>query len=296
VRPSAEAKAIVVRKTIDPNAGPVFGDPNRVQQIVWNLLSNAVKFSPKGGKVDLMLQRVNSHIEITVHDAGVGIAPDFLPLLFQRFRQRDSSTTRRHTGLGLGLSIVKQLVELHGGSVKAESAGEGQGATFTVNLPVRAVHERSVTPREHPTSAMKSASGPVPEYSLAGLKVLVVDDEADARDLVKSVLSDVGADVATAVSADEGLALLASQRPDVIVSDIGMPECDGYQFMRTIRQLGAVAGGRTPAIALTAFARSEDRTRAMLAGYQVHVSKPIEPQELVATIKSLAGNSSLRNA
>jgi signal transduction histidine kinase/CheY-like chemotaxis protein len=289
VRPSAEAKSITVRRTIDPTTGLVFGDPNRLQQVVWNLLTNAVKFTPRGGKIDVIVQRVDSHVEIDVHDSGMGISPEFLPHMFERFRQADSSTTRKYGGLGLGLSIVKQLVELHGGSVVAESPGEGQGATFTVRLPLRAVRD-AASSGEHPTTG-RSAFGNAPEVLLTGLKVLVVDDEPDARDLVKAVLADAGAEVFLAASAVEGFALVTWHRPDVIVSDIGMPGGDGYQFIRDVRNLGSASGGKTPAIALTAFARSEDRTRAMLAGYQVHVSKPIEARELVATIRSLAANS-----
>lgn len=288
VSPSAMGKGIDIRRTIDPNAGPLFGDPNRLQQIVWNLVNNAVKFTPKGGHVDVILQRVNSHIEILVHDSGIGIEPTFLPHLFERFRQADSSTTRKYGGLGLGLSIVKQLVELHGGTVSATSPGVDAGATFVVNFPFRAVRESETGPRAHPTSAPSAPAGP--EVSLAGIGVLVIDDEIDARELVLSLLVDAAADVRTAGSAKDGVALVQSFRPDVIVSDIGMPDQDGYQFMRDVRALAADAGGRTPAVALTAFARSEDRTRAMNAGYQVHVSKPIEPQELVATIRSLAGH------
>lgn len=288
VRPSVDGKGITIRKTIDPNAGPVFGDPNRLQQIVWNLLTNAVKFTPKGGKIDVLVLRVNSHVEITVQDTGAGISSEFLPCLFERFRQADSSTTRRYGGLGLGLSIVKQLVELHGGSVKADSAGPDQGATFIVCLPVRAIRDRGTT-LEHPTSVRYTAPSS-PEISLAGFTVVVVDDEPDARELVRSVLVEAKAEVFTASCAEDGIELVRTHRPDVIVSDIGMPDKDGYQFMREVRGLASTEGGRVPAIALTAFARSEDRTRAMLAGYQVHVSKPIEPQELVATIKSLGDN------
>ncbi len=291
VRPSAEAKSIAVRRTIDPTAGLVFGDPNRLQQVVWNLLTNAVKFTPRDGKIDVIVQRVDSHVEIEVRDSGMGISPQFLPHMFERFRQADSSTTRKYGGLGLGLSIVKQLVELHGGSVVARSFGEGQGSTFTVSLPLRAVRDSAAPPGEHPTTA-RATHGDTAEVSLAGLTVLVVDDEADARDLVQAVLTDAGAEVFVAASAAEGFALVTSHRPDVIVSDIGMPGGDGYQFIRDVRSLGSTGGGKTPAIALTAFARSEDRTRAMLAGYQAHVSKPIEARELVATIRSLASNSS----
>ena len=288
VRPSVDAKSIVLRRTIDPNAGPVFGDPNRLQQVVWNLLTNAVKFTPRGGKIDVILRRVNSHIEITVHDSGMGISADFLPHLFERFRQADSSTTRKYGGLGLGLSIVKQLVELHGGSVKAESGGDGQGATFIVTLPLRAVRSAAASQGEHPTAVLPTIIAP--EVSLAGILVLLVDDEPDARELVRTLLADAAATVLTAGSAENGMKMVKLHRPDVIISDIGMPGRDGYQFIRDVRNISPVEGGRTPAIALTAFARSEDRTRAMLAGYQVHVSKPIEPQELVATVKSLAGH------
>lgn len=289
VRPSADAKSILIRKTIDPNAGPVFGDPNRLQQVFWNLLTNAVKFTAKGGKIDVLLRAVNSHFEIAIHDTGMGISTEFLPHLFERFRQADSSTTRRYGGLGLGLSIVKQLVELHGGTVTAASDGEGKGSTFVVSLPLRAIHEPAV-PREHPATDKVSVAR-IPEISLAGIRVLVVDDEPDARELVKTVLVSAGAEVVVGATAEEGIDLVKNRRPDVIVSDIGMPDRDGYQFIRDVRELDSGFGGRTPAIALTAFARSEDRTRAMLAGYQVHMSKPIEPQELVATIKSIAGNS-----
>jgi signal transduction histidine kinase/CheY-like chemotaxis protein len=285
VRPSVEAKAIALRRTIDPGAGVVLGDPNRLQQVVWNLLTNAVKFTPKGGKIDIVLQRVNSHVEISVHDDGCGISAEFLPHLFERFRQADSSSTRKHGGLGLGLSIVKQLVELHGGTVQAESRGLGQGAAFTVKLPLRAVGDFAGVSREHPTTARHDdpASSTV---SLNGIRVLVVDDEPDARDLLRTVLECAHAEVLTAGSADDALRLVRAERFDVIVSDIGMPGRDGYQFMRDVRALEA-DGSSTPAIALTAFARSRDRTQAMLAGFQVHVSKPIEPQELVASVKSL---------
>jgi signal transduction histidine kinase/ActR/RegA family two-component response regulator len=287
VRPSAEAKTIRVRKTLDPLAGPVFGDPHRLQQVVWNLLSNAVKFTPKSGTVDLLLRRVNSHVEIVVTDSGIGISAEFLPHVFERFRQADSSTTRRHGGLGLGLSIVRQLIELHGGSVRAESPGLQQGSTFVVSLPVRAIHEEEHRP--HPAAR----TWPVrhAEIRLTGVRVLVVDDEPDARELLRGVLADADATVFTAASADEALELLRSSRPDVIVSDVGMPDRDGYQLLRAVRALPPAEGGRTPAIALTAFARSEDRTRAMLAGYQVHIAKPIEPHELIVTIGSLTGRT-----
>jgi PAS domain S-box-containing protein len=286
VRPAAEAKGIKLRAILDPMAEPVSGDPNRLQQVVWNLLSNAVKFTPKEGKIDALLQRINSHIEIMVHDSGQGISAEFLPHVFERFRQADSSTTRKHAGLGLGLAIVKQLVELHGGTVHADSPGEGLGATFVVRLPLAPV--RHSDDREHPTTRRNGVID-CGEFNLEGVTVLVVDDEPDARQLIRQVLTHCYANVILAASATEALELLKTQKPQVLVSDIGMPETDGYAFIRSVRSLPADAGGRTPAIALTAFARSEDRTRAMIAGYQVHVSKPIEPHELLATVASLAG-------
>lgn len=225
--------------------------------------------------------------EITIADSGLGISPDFLPFIFDRFRQADSSTTRSHGGLGLGLSIVKQLVELHGGSVRAESSGENLGSTFVVSLPVRVLRESES--REHPRTRT-----PLPfqaEVVLAGIQVLVVDDDPDARELLLVVLAANQASVVSAPSADEALRLLKSTKPDVIVSDVGMPVCDGYQFMRLVRGLPPDQGGKTPPIALTAFARSEDRTRALLAGYQAHIAKPIEPHELIVTIASLTGRT-----
>ncbi|HEY4232415.1 MAG TPA: ATP-binding protein, partial [Lacipirellulaceae bacterium] len=291
LRPSAVAKQIQLRKIIDQHPGTVTGDPTRLQQIVWNLLSNAIKFTPKGGKVDVLLQRIESHLEITVRDSGIGIKPEFLPFVFERFRQADASTTRSYSGLGLGLSIVKNLVDLHGGTVQVESAGEDQGATFFVRLPLAPI--RGVDRQDHPT-APKPMDFDLTVVQLTGIKVMVVDDEADARELLKQVLSQCEADVSTAASADEGLELARSLRPDVIVSDIGMPGKDGYEFIRELRSWSPENGGCTPAIALTAFARSEDRTRAMLAGYQVHIAKPIEPQELVATVGNLVGRRNAR--
>jgi CheY-like chemotaxis protein len=284
VRPAADAKGIRLRKIIDPHPGPVSGDPTRLQQVFWNLLTNAIKFTPKDGRVDVLLERVNSHLEVTIHDSGIGINAEVLPYVFERFRQADSSTTRSYGGLGLGLSIVKNLVELHGGTIRAHSEGEGHGATFVVSLPLAPL--RSGERREHPTRA-RSSLAEVDSVDLSGVKVLVVDDEPDARELLKRMLSQCEADVETAASGMAGLEAIQSRKPDVIISDIGMPGMDGYEFIRKVRGLLPAEAGKTPAIALTAFARSEDRTKAMLAGYQVHVSKPIEPQELVATVGSL---------
>jgi signal transduction histidine kinase/ActR/RegA family two-component response regulator len=290
LKPSADAKEIRLHRVLDPLASPVSGDPNRLQQVVSNLLSNAIKFTPKGGKVEILLERVNSHVEVTVTDTGQGIAPDFLPHVFDRFRQADASTTRKYGGLGLGLSIVKQLVELHGGTVGAKSAGEGEGATFTVKLPL-AITRRQLKDREHPTAVMHLSQPEDLRISLDGTMVLVVDDEPDARELIERLLAERKAGVLTAESADDALHLLTTRRPDIVLSDIGMPHKDGYDFIRSVRALPADAGGKIPAIALTAFARSEDRTRAMMAGYQVHLSKPVEPRELIATVASLVGRT-----
>jgi PAS domain S-box-containing protein len=290
VRPSAEFKQIRLQKVLDPIAGPVSGDPNRLQQIIWNLLSNAIKFTPKGGRVEVLLERVNSHVEITVSDTGQGISADFLPHVFDRFRQADSSTTRHQGGLGLGLAIVKQLVELHGGRITAKSRGEGQGATFSLILPL-AVTRHAPERRQHPSRSDGPPSFDLKQISLACAKVLVIDDEADARDLIQRLLTERGACVIVAESADRGLELVQSEKPDLILSDIGMPNKDGYDFIRALRKLPSEQGGKTPAVALTAFARSEDRTRAMMAGYQVHLSKPVESQELIATVASLTGRT-----
>jgi len=285
ILPAAAAKEIQIRQVLDPQANSISGDPTRLQQIIWNLLTNAVKFTPKRGKVDVVLERVNSHLELTIHDTGIGISPENLPIIFERFRQVDSSSTRVHGGLGLGLSIVKQLIELHGGTIRAESAGEGLGSTFILTFPVSPV--RGDEERFHPEHHQPSSLG-TGRFDLSGIRVLVVDDEPDSRVLVERVLTQCGAEVVTASSASQGLEKLREFRPHVLVSDIGMPMIDGYEFIREVRTLEEELGGRTPAVALTAFARSEDRMRAMLAGYQVHVSKPIEPQELAVTVRSLS--------
>jgi signal transduction histidine kinase/CheY-like chemotaxis protein len=287
VGPAAAAKQLRLRKIIDPNAGTVIGDPARLQQIVWNLLSNAVKFTPKGGRVEVVVERVGSQIEITVSDSGIGVEPEFLPHLFERFRQADASTTRNFGGLGIGLSIVKQLVELHGGTIRAESTGVDEGASFVVSLPVAIL--RQEVEREHPSAHIPVATRR--GLTLSGLKIVIVDDEPDARDLLAMLLEDRQAEVFTAPSADEALALVRTHQPDVLVSDIGMPGKDGYAFIRDVRGLPRDGGGAVPAIALTAFARAEDRARAMLAGYQVHMAKPVEPEELIVTIASLGGQA-----
>jgi signal transduction histidine kinase/ActR/RegA family two-component response regulator len=292
-RPAAEAKGVRLQKVLDP-AVIVSGDPGRMQQVFWNLLSNAIKFTPRGGFVRVLMQRVNSHVEVSVIDNGQGMKPGFLEHAFERFRQSDSAGTRRTGGLGLGLSIVKNLVEMHGGAVRALSAGEGKGSTFVVNLPVTVVHahrEGGGDAPAHPRAALTEKRLMLPEISLAGVKVVVVDDESDARELLRRVLAGRDAEVVTAGSAGEGLDAVERMRPDVLISDIGMPDVDGYELIRRVRMLGEGVG-RVPAVALTAFARLEDRTRAMLAGYQMHLTKPVDPQELVVTVANLTGRLS----
>jgi PAS domain S-box-containing protein len=291
VRPAAEAKGIRLESMLDPAAGPVSADPSRLQQVVWNLLNNAIKFTPKDGKVQVVLQRVNSHIEISVADTGMGIEPEFLEHVFERFRQADASSTRQYGGLGLGLAIVKHLVELHGGTVHANSAGSGKGSTFSVHLPLAVMHQgHGVQPREHPR-APQSVAADFKTIDLAGVKILVVDDQPDARDLVARLLESCNATVIVTGDAGEALRMVESERPDVLVSDIGMPDVDGFELLKRIRALGEARGGRVPAIALTAFARSEDRTRALQRGFQVHVAKPVEAAELIASVASVAGRT-----
>ncbi|HEY1328757.1 MAG TPA: ATP-binding protein [Casimicrobiaceae bacterium] len=287
VRPAAEAKGIRLDVVLDPDAGPVSGDPSRVQQVVWNVLSNAVKFTPKQGRIQVILRRVDSHVEITVADTGVGIEADFLPHVFDRFRQADGTTTRRQAGLGLGLSIAKNLVELHGGTIRAASAGKGCGATFSIMLPVTAVHPVMRAEAPSPPAPAESDDGPVMP-DLSGVRVLAIDDHADGRELIRRVLEDCGAHVVTAGSVDEALALVPRERPDVVVSDIGMPEADGFDLMRRLRAIGL---GDIPAIALTAFARAQDRMRILRAGFRWHLAKPVEPLELCVVVANIAGRS-----
>jgi PAS domain S-box-containing protein len=288
VKPMAAAKQIRLTSVLDPLAGPVSGDPARLQQVLWNLLTNALKFTPKGGRVHVVLERVNSHLEISVHDTGSGISPDFLPYVFDRFRQADASTTREQRGLGLGLAIVKNLAELHGGSVRAKSPGPNKGSTFTIALPM--VMNIEVNPsRRHPRAVTQEPG--TERLDLHGVRVLAVDDEADARHLIKRILSSCGAQVETADSGAAALRYLRKSKPHVLIMDIGMPNEDGYQAIGKVRQLKNEEGGKVPAIALTAFARSEDRRRAILNGFHMHIAKPVEPSELIAMVASLAGRT-----
>ena len=288
VKPAALAKNIRLQSVLDPLAQPVSGDPNRIQQILWNLLSNAIKFTPSGGRVQVILERVNSHLEITVSDTGMGIDPEFLPHVFERFRQADSSTTRNHGGLGLGLAIVRHLTELHGGTVRAKSAGRDKGSSFIVTFPL-AILQADVEPgRQHPKTPDPTAPPPR-EPRLEGIAVLVVDDERDSRELLGAILAKAGADVRTAGSVDEALQLWDQGAPHVLVSDIGMPGHDGYSLIAKIRLRPDHAGRHVPAIALTAYSRTEDRIKAISAGFQMHLSKPADRVELITMIASLAG-------
>jgi PAS domain S-box-containing protein len=286
VRAAADAKGVALQVVANPEAGVIKGDSGRLQQVLWNLLSNAVKFTPRGGRVYLTLRRVHSSVEIEVADTGKGIAPEFLPRVFERFAQQEGSNTRKAGGLGLGLAIAKHLVELHGGTVEAHSDGEGRGATFIVRLPLAPVRASLPTTVAAGAATVDQIAFP-PE--LKQLKILVVDDEADARQMVQSVLEGGAAIVKVAASAAEALEMIRGYKPDVIVSDVGMPETDGYEFIRRLRQLPREEGGRIPAVALTAYARADDRRKALLAGFQNHAAKPMDPQELVVVIANLAG-------
>lgn len=286
VQPAADAKRVRIESIIDGKAGPVSGDPNRLQQVVWNLLSNAVKFTPKGGRVQVRLERVNSHVEITVSDTGVGIRPEFLPHVFERFRQEDAGTTRKTGGLGLGLSIVRHIVEMHGGTVTAASGGEGSGSTFSVRLPLMIVHANGVREsRAHPTS--ETADSLPAMGTLEGVLVVAIDDETDALGLLRTVLEVAGAEIVSFTSAAHALRDLPDLRPDVLIVDLGMPEMDGFEFVSRLREHVDPRVRDLPAAALTAFARAEDRTRALQKGFEMHLAKPIDPAELVASVATL---------
>ena len=290
VRPLAVTKNVQLAFSPDlPAIETVSGDAGRLQQVIWNLLANAIKFTPEGGRVDVFIEPSNDHMEVRVVDTGQGISPDFLPHVFERFRQADGATTRRHTGLGLGLAIVRQLVELHGGTVHAASQGVGRGATFTVRLPISAGEAQvgqAAALGERRTAA--STASPMPRLPrLDELRILVVDDSADGRTLTSLVLTQAGASVKAVASVREALQMLEVERPDALVSDIGLPDEDGYGLIRQIRQHEAEHGGFLPAVALTGYARAEDRARILAAGFQAHVPKPVEPVELTAAIATI---------
>jgi PAS domain S-box-containing protein len=283
---AAEAKSIRLQSVLDPSV-VVTGDPGRLQQIFWNLLSNAVKFTPKGGTIGIVMKRVNSHAEISFTDNGQGMSQEFLGKAFDRFRQADSADTRALTGLGLGLSIVKHLVEMHGGSVAACSAGSNLGSTFTVRLPILIVHESSSASNVYPREAV--TLGPVIPVAagLKDIKVVVVEDQRDSRELLQRVLSEAGAEVVAVGTASEGLTAITTVRPQILISDIGLPDLDGYELIRRVRM--TAEGSSLPAIALTAYTRVADRTQALMAGFQAHLAKPVDAHELLLAVASLAG-------
>jgi CheY-like chemotaxis protein/two-component sensor histidine kinase len=282
VQTAALAKSIEIHPVLS-DIRPVSGDAVRLQQIVWNLLSNAVKFTPNGGRIDIRLEQNDNQAQITITDTGKGISPDFLPHIFDSFRQEDASVTRKYGGLGLGMAIVYQLVEAHGGTVTADSLGEGKGATFTVRLPLLAANLEEIRPN------------PLQEQllDLTGIRVLAIDDELDSLELLVVILAQAGAEVMSVASAAEFLIALESFQPDVVVSDIGMPEIDGYTLLKQVRLLSPEQGGQVPAIALTAYAGEMDRKQAIAAGFQEHIAKPIEPDRLVATIVGLLNRQAL---
>ncbi|MEO8005974.1 MAG: response regulator [Betaproteobacteria bacterium] len=292
VKPAIQAKGITLDVELDAEVGSTAGDPDRLQQVVWNLLTNAVKFSNKGGKISVRLERSGSNVLLTVKDEGVGIDPQFLPFVFHPFRQGDGGSTRKHPGLGLGLAIVRQLVELHGGRVRATSPGKGKGSVFTVTLPVRVLGEEpaAAVAAESVEVAANSRPGSLPD--LKGVSVLVVDDDEDAREILATVLIQAGASVTKAADTAEALAHLDHAVPTILLSDIGMPGQDGYAFIRELRRRDADKGGHIPAVALTAYARSDDRFRALASGFQMHIAKPVEVSELLAIVANLAKQAS----
>jgi signal transduction histidine kinase/ActR/RegA family two-component response regulator len=291
VRPAADAKGIQLKFTPKSPVGLIPGDAERLQQVVWNLVSNAIKFTPSGGRVEIRLNSTDSYTQIDVADTGKGISPDFLPHVFERFRQADSTTTRAYGGLGLGLAIVRHLVELHGGTVRAESPGEGQGATFTVNLPLQVREgnrELGIGSREKTDhSPLPTVYSPLP---LNELRVLVVDDEVDTRDYLTAVLQEYGAQATGVTSVSEAIFAIAQLPPEVLVSDISMPGEDGYSLIRQVRALDSQSAS-IPAVAVTAHAMEEDRKKAIAAGFNQHIPKPIEPTQLVTVVANLAGRT-----
>jgi PAS domain S-box-containing protein len=293
VRPAAEAKGLQLHVACERDLGTVYADPGRLQQVVWNLLSNAVKFTPRGGQVEVRLRRADEQLEIEVSDTGQGIAPEFLPHVFERFRQADAGSARQHGGLGLGLAIVRHLVELHGGSVSVQSGGVDRGATFVARFPLVAAEPEAAAPAEPGARAvLPDRFVPIEhEPSLEGVHVLVVDDELDARELLRSLLQSCGARVSTAASADEAGHILRDARPDLLVSDIGMPGEDGIDLISRVRASGPAAGGSIPAVALTAFARPEDRARALSAGFSAYLTKPVDLALLLRTLARLLRRS-----
>jgi CheY-like chemotaxis protein len=292
VAPAAAAKGVRLQSAIDHPGVPVPGDAQRLQQVIWNLLSNAIKFTPRNGRVQVRMERVNSHVELTVSDTGEGIAPEFLPHLFQRFSQADSGFSRNHGGLGLGLAISRHLVEAHGGRIGATSPGKGGGTTVRVELPLMIVHDETIHAPERVHPSIELPDSPELQFpNLAGIRVLLVDDDVDALEMARDALSIAGATVVAVSRGEDALRLLDREPFDVAVLDIGMPDMDGYELLKSIRARPKERQGALPAAALTAYARTIDRTRSLQSGFQMHLSKPVQPAELAAAVLSLAKQS-----
>jgi signal transduction histidine kinase/ActR/RegA family two-component response regulator len=287
VRPAADAKGITIDSTLDAGAGLVSGDPARLQQVLWNLLGNAIKFTPRGGRVTVRLQRGGDHAEITIADTGCGVAPDMLPHLFERFWQADSTASRTHGGLGLGLAIVKHLVELHGGTVQASSDGIDRGTTFRVRLPLRPIAVHDAQAARQPSAGANAAVAASLAARLDGRRILVVEDDEDTAHTLDVLLKVHGAEVRTASSARDGVAVVGDWLPDVVLSDVGMPGEDGFALLERMRALPPERGGNTPVVALTAYARIEDRLRVLESGFAMHVVKPVDPAELIGVVASV---------
>jgi CheY-like chemotaxis protein len=292
IRPSAQAKRIKLHSVIEGHPAIVFGDANRLQQIIWNLLSNAVKFTNEGGSVEAWLRSFGGQIEISISDTGIGIEPEFQPYIFDRFRQADSTSTRRYGGLGLGLAIVRYLTEMHGGSVSVSSAGVDKGSTFKVRFPAAAPHLQR-RPKASQTDLQPERHGASPKpahHRLDGVRVLIVEDDPDTLDMLKVILDNSGAEAITAASTKEALQVLERTHPDALVSDLAMPDRDGYDLISEVRSRDHQHGGDIPAIALSAYTRAEDRTRAIAAGFQMHIPKPIDPDKLIGVLMTLTGS------
>jgi PAS domain S-box-containing protein len=293
VRPGAETKGVELQSDVE-SVGRISGDPDRLQQVFWNLLSNAVKFTPRGGCVTVQLAQAGSNVDITVSDTGIGITPEFLPHIFERFRQAESGTTRRHGGLGLGLAIARNIVEMHGGTIEAESAGVGKGSTFRVSLPLVGIRSETVSDRYRDVLRLQNQPYDAEPAALAGVRILAVDDDQDALSMLRQVLESAGADVDTVGSAAQALEQLATEHPDLLIADLGMPQMDGFDLIEQVRRSADPAIRDLPAAALTAYARSEDRVKALRSGFGLHLSKPIDPAELVAAVDALMRRRALR--
>ena len=292
VKPAADAKQIPLETSFDRGAAAVTGDPQRLQQVIWNLLSNSIKFTPGGGRVEARLERRDGRAAILVRDNGEGINPEFLPHVFELFRQADGGPSRKQGGLGLGLAIVRRIVEMHGGTIRAESLGEGTGSTFVVELPLLGVRlADAAEPAPDAARAAVTATSLDAAPRLDGLKILAVDDQRDTLDVIEAILTRCGAEVRTCGDASTAVEAVRTWHPDLLVADIGLPEEDGYALIQRVRNLPPEEGGKTPAVALTAYARVEDRMRTLSAGYHMHVAKPVEPLDLVTILASLAGRT-----